>query len=50
MKNPNAVALGSMKSEKKARSSKENGKQGGYWKQKRNLTKPLSTVAVKEAI
>lgn len=29
MKNPNAVALGSIKSEKKSLSSKENGKKGG---------------------
>jgi hypothetical protein len=29
MKNPAAVALGSIKSEKKAKSSKENGKKGG---------------------
>ena len=28
-KNPNAVALGSIKSEKKAISSRENGKKGG---------------------
>jgi len=28
-KNPYAVALGSIKSEKKAKSSKENGKKGG---------------------
>lgn len=29
MKNPAAVALGSIKSEKKAKSSRENGKRGG---------------------
>lgn len=29
MKNPNAVALGSIKSEKKAKASKLNGKLGG---------------------
>jgi hypothetical protein len=29
MKNPNAVALGSIKSKKKAKSSRENGKKGG---------------------
>lgn len=29
MKNPSAVALGSIKSEKKAKSSRENGKKGG---------------------
>ena len=28
-KNPSAVALGSIKSEKKAQSSRENGKKGG---------------------
>lgn len=30
MKNPYAVALGSIKSEKKALASRENGKKGGY--------------------
>ena len=29
IKNPSAVALGSIKTEKKARSSRENGKLGG---------------------
>lgn len=29
LKNPSAVALGSIKSEKKAKSSRENGKKGG---------------------
>lgn len=29
-KNPAAVALGSIKSEKKARAARENGKRGGY--------------------
>ena len=31
--------LGSIKTEKKAISSRENGKRGGYWLQKRNLDK-----------
>ncbi len=29
MKNPNAVALGSIKTKKKAKASRENGKKGG---------------------
>jgi hypothetical protein len=29
-KNPAAVALGSIKTEKKAKASRENGKKGGY--------------------
>ena len=33
-KNPAAVALGSIKSEKKAKSSRENGKKGGRPKNK----------------
>lgn len=37
MKNPHAVALGSIKSEKKAKSSRENGKKGG--RPKNNDTK-----------
>jgi hypothetical protein len=36
MKNIYAVMLGSIKSEKKAQSSRNNGKRGGYWIQKRN--------------
>jgi hypothetical protein len=39
MKNPAAVMLGSIKSDKKALASKENGKKGGYWLQKRNRHK-----------
>lgn len=39
MKNPAAVMLGSIKTEKKARASRENGKLGGYWQQKRNYHK-----------
>ena len=35
-KNPHAVALGSIKTEKKAKSSRENGKKGG-----RPVTKPI---------
>lgn len=38
-KNPAAVLLGSIKTEKKAAASRENGKRGGYWKQTRNLNK-----------
>lgn len=38
-KNPFAVALGSIKSEKKAIASRENGKLGGYWEQARNYHK-----------
>lgn len=34
MKNPAAVALGSIKSEKKAKASRENGKKGGRPKKK----------------
>ncbi len=34
VKNPSAVALGSIKSEKKAQSSRENGKKGGRPKSK----------------
>lgn len=34
-----AVMLGRMTSIKKAHASRENGKKGGYWKQKRNLNK-----------
>lgn len=30
IKNPNAVALGSIKSKKKAQTSRENGKKGGF--------------------
>jgi hypothetical protein len=39
MKNIYAVMLGSIKSDKKAITSKENGKLGGYWLQKRNRHK-----------
>ena len=35
IKNPSAVALGSMRSEKKAKSSRENGKKGGRPKTKK---------------
>ncbi len=34
-KNPAAVALGSIRSERKAASSRENGKKGGYPKGKK---------------
>lgn len=38
-KNPAAVALGSIKSEKKAKASRENGKKGGWPKgRKRTLS------------
>lgn len=37
-KNPAAVALGSMKSKKKAEAARENGKLGGYHKHKKNET------------
>lgn len=37
VKNPAAVALGSIKSEKKSKSSKENGKKGGRPKKESNL-------------
>jgi len=33
--------LGSIKSERKAAASRENGKRGGYWKQKRNNSKNI---------
>jgi hypothetical protein len=36
MKNPAAVLLGMMKSEKKAAAARVNGSKGGYWLQKRN--------------
>jgi hypothetical protein len=36
MKNPAAVLLGSIKTAKKAVSSRVNGTKGGYWLQKRN--------------
>lgn len=39
MKNPAAVMLGSIKSDKKAIASKKNGQKGGYWKQARNINK-----------
>lgn len=41
MKNPSAVALGSIKSAKKAKTSKANGKLGGYHKHKKQLSAPL---------
>ncbi len=34
-----AALLGSIKSDKKAASSRINGKKGGYWQQKRNKAK-----------
>ena len=34
-----ASILGSIKTEKKAQSSRNNGKRGGYWMQKRNRHK-----------
>lgn len=39
IKNPAAVMLGSIKTEKKAKSSRINGLLGGYWRQKRNYYK-----------
>jgi hypothetical protein len=39
MKNIYAVMLGSIKSDKKAISSRNNGKRGGYWLQERNRHK-----------
>lgn len=36
MKNPAAVLLGSIRTAKKAATSAQNGKLGGYWLQKRN--------------
>jgi hypothetical protein len=39
MKNIYAVMLGSIKSDKKAISSRNNGKLGGYWLQERNRHK-----------
>jgi hypothetical protein len=39
MKNPAAVLLGMMKSEKKAAAARVNGSKGGYWQQKRNRSK-----------
>jgi hypothetical protein len=39
MKNIYAVMLGSIKSDKKAQSSRTNGKLGGYWLQERNRHK-----------
>jgi hypothetical protein len=36
MKNPAAVLLGMIKTDKKAASSRLNGLKGGYWQQKRN--------------
>jgi hypothetical protein len=39
MKNIYAVMMGSIKSEKKATSSRNNGKLGGYWLQQRNRHK-----------
>ena len=36
MKNPAAVLLGMIKSEKKAAAARVNGQRGGYWLQKRN--------------
>ena len=37
-----AAILGSIKSEKKTKSSRENGKLGGYHKWKKNLSTPLT--------
>lgn len=34
-----AALLGSIKSDKKAATSRENGKRGGYWQQNRNKAK-----------
>jgi hypothetical protein len=42
MKNPAAVMLGSIRTEKKAQTSKVNGQKGGYWKQKRNINKQMT--------
>ena len=39
MKHIGAVMLGRMKTVKKAQASRQNGKKGGYWKQKRNANK-----------
>ncbi len=39
IKNLAAVIMGSMTSERKRLSSRENGKKGGYWKQERNKHK-----------
>ena len=39
MKNIYAVMLGSIKTEKKAKASRNNGKRGGYWLQERNRHK-----------
>jgi len=39
MKNPAAVLLGSIRTEKKAAASRNNGKLGGFWLQKRNRHK-----------
>lgn len=39
MKNPAAVMLGAIKTDKKAAASRINGKLGGYWQQKRNINK-----------
>ena len=47
MKNPHAVALGKIKTKKKAKSSRLNGKRGGRPKSKaKDLTKSLSPTVV----
>ena len=43
-KNPAAVALGKMKSEKKAKASRENGKKGGWPKGKKRKLEITETT------
>lgn len=51
MKNPAAVLLGSIRTKKKAQSSRINGQKGGYWLQKRNRAKyPYGLNARYEAL